>query len=281
MKAVLEKIHVPEKQSLIAYHYEKPSFETPWHFHPEHELTYIKKSSGIRYVGNSMAAFEEGDLVLIASQLPHCWKNDEHYQSTSKALVIQWHTQLFHDIPELQAIHRLLKLAQRGISFSAVSAALVDKMEEVIEAPPLNKYLLLHEILDELANRTDYQLLAGDSYVYDHSPETSNRIMKVQQFVQQHYKQKIMLTDIAHELHMSEQSFSRFFSKVMQRSFFIYLNEYRINIASRMLLETDRQVAEIGFECGYESLPFFYKQFKKFKHCSPLVFRKMFSKAQH
>jgi transcriptional regulator GlxA family with amidase domain len=76
---------------------------------------------------------------------------------------------------------------------------------------------------------------------------------------------------------MSEQSFSRFFSKMMGRPFFTFLNEYRINIASRMLIDTDLSVAQIGFTCGYESLPFFHKQFSKFKNESPQKFRKKHS----
>ena len=38
--------------------------------------------------------------------------------------------------------------------------------------------------------------------------------------------------------------------------------------------DTDWSVAEIGFSCGYESLPFFHKQFNKFKGESPSKYRK-------
>jgi len=61
----------------------------------------------------------------------------------------------------------------------------------------------------------------------------------------------------------------------MQKPFFSYLNEYRANQASKLLIETEFNVAEIGFSFGYESLPFLYKQFKKAKGYSPMVFRKI------
>ena len=64
---------------------------------------------------------------------------------------------------------------------------------------------------------------------------------------------------------MSEQSFCRFFSKMMGRPFFTFLNEYRINMASHMLLDTDWTVAEISFAAGFESPAFFHKQFNKYK----------------
>jgi len=77
---------------------------------------------------------------------------------------------------------------------------------------------------------------------------------------------------------MSEQAFSRFFTKMMGRSFITFLNEYRINIAARLLLDTDDSVSQIGYACGYESLPFFHKQFIKFRGSSPLAYRKKYYK---
>ncbi|RYE13525.1 MAG: AraC family transcriptional regulator, partial [Sphingobacteriales bacterium] len=42
------------------------------------------------------------------------------------------------------------------------------------------------------------------------------------------------------------------------------------------LIETDMQVAEICYHSGYESISFFYRQFKKVKNCSPQHFRASF-----
>ena len=42
-----------------------------WHFHPEFELVYIEGTHGTRYVGKHMSLFEESDLVLIGSYIPH------------------------------------------------------------------------------------------------------------------------------------------------------------------------------------------------------------------
>ncbi len=73
---------------------------------------------------------------------------------------------------------------------------------------------------------------------------------------------------------MSEPAFCRFFKKKLNKSFFAFVNEYRINMACKLLIETDMQVAQVGYECGYESLPFFYRQFKKFLQCSPFAYKK-------
>jgi AraC-like DNA-binding protein len=98
----------------------------------------------------------------------------------------------------------------------------------------------------------------------------------VHDFVSKNYHRKIYLKEVAALTNLSEQSFSRFFSKIMGRSFFVFLNEFRINMAVRLLLDTDNSVSQIGYSCGYESLPFFYKQFKKLKRSSPLAYRKSY-----
>src|ERR1700709_2354523 len=66
----------------------KQEFDFPWHYHPEFELTYISNIQGVRYVGNNIENFYENDLVLLGSNLPHCWINSGDQPEPSKAVVI-------------------------------------------------------------------------------------------------------------------------------------------------------------------------------------------------
>lgn len=279
MKAVFEKVDAQDESSIVAFQYSNENFDAPWHFHPEYELTYIVESSGTRYVGNNISSYEKGDLVLLGPNLPHCWKNDPNSEEAAKSLVIQWPKELLHQMPAFRSIETLLKTSQRGILFSDFNTSeLVSKIENIIQANSVHRLVHLLELLDTLTKHENIETLAGSSYKFDLSNDTNSRIQKVQQYVNEHYQSKIRLKEVADELHMTEQSFSRFFSRVMKRPFFIFLNEYRVNRASRLLVETELQVNEIGYQCGYDSLPFFYQQFKKFKGYSPLAFRKMYRK---
>ena len=277
MKAILEKIDLKDDESIHAFIFSKSEFDAPWHFHPEYELTFILKSTGIRYVGNNVSDFDEGDLVLIGSNLPHCWKNENRTNTESKSLVIQWDKQIISDLPSFKSIRKLLEKSQRGLKIPSESNPhLIELMCEVLNNTSLKRYLKLIELLSAIAEIKDLQVLAGDSYSYNLSDSSISRLETVQSYVRNNYMNKITLLDIASELNMNEQSFSRYYSKSMNRPFFVFLNEYRVNIASRALLETDKQVAEIAYQCGFESLPFFYRQFKRFKDVSPLQFRNMY-----
>lgn len=281
MKPILEKIEATNEEGIHAFIFEDSHFDMPWHFHPEHELTLILESSGIRYVGNNISDFEPGDLVLLSGNLPHCWKNEKEHSGKSKSLVIQWRQDVLHDLPMFEPILALLTKAERGLKFNKDSCAKeIELMYRVVETKGVQRYLVLIELLHSMANKNEYVWIAGSSYSYDLSTTTTTRLERVQSFVHHHFHEKIKLSEVAAHLHMNEQAFSRFFSKTMKKPFFLFLNEYRVNRASRLIFETDLQMSEIAYECGYESLPFFYKQFKKFKGYTPLEFRKMYKKAK-
>ena len=62
----------------------------PWHFHPELELTHIVRGSGLRYVGDSIEPFADGDLCLIGGETPHCWLTELGFTGHAHARVIQF-----------------------------------------------------------------------------------------------------------------------------------------------------------------------------------------------
>lgn len=278
MKAQYEKIEPQEFQSFRAYAYEKPEFDTPWHYHPEFELTYIVAGRGIRYVGNGFEYFEEDDLVLLGPNLPHCWKNTGKQQGNSGAIVVHWdNTLLGNNDREYRAIAELFSKSQQGIKYlTGFSTKIKGKLLEMLELPSFERMMALLSILNELATKGAGQLLsttAVDASLrnYDHQ-----RINTVYQFVRNNYQEKVTLAQIASEVHMSEEAFSRFFSKLMNKPFFTFLNEYRINAACQLLIETDQPVSDVAMASGFETLPFFYRQFGKFKKLSPKKYRDNF-----
>lgn len=277
MKPILEKIPIGTEQTIVAFQYAKKDFETPWHFHPQHELTYIEKSVGTKFIGDYVGVYEPGELVLLRSNLPHCWKNQVDEKDMAQSIVVQWNKSIFANVPELQVVFDLIKYAANGIIFEKEA---VQKLLPIIKKLPLLEkealYLQLLLLLIQLS-KCSYQTLSNASFTDDIPTVFGTRMSKVHDFVSLNYHRKIYLNELAILVNMTEQSFSRFFKKMMGRSFFTFLNEYRINRASRLLIDTDWSVGEIGYACGFESLPLFHKQFNKFKNVSPLKYRKQFA----
>ena len=274
MKPILEPIYLGQHQSITGFIYEKDNFETPWHFHPQHELTYIEESVGTKFIGDYVGPYEVGELVLLRSKLPHCWKNEINETRKAKSLVIQWNKGIFTHVPELAPVFNMLKTASKGIIFNKAEVAhLIPEFKALVHLEGHELYVNLLSLLVKLSECT-HNTLSEASFIDDLPSEYGKRIAKVHDFVETNYNQKIYLKEVADLVNMSEQSFSRFFNKMMGRSFFTFLNEYRVNIATRMLIDSDETVSQIGFACGYESLPFFFKKFGEIHKMTPAKYRK-------
>jgi AraC-like DNA-binding protein len=277
MKPALKSVSLMDSRSFKVIKQEnKQEFDFPWHYHPEFELTYISNSQGIRYVGNNIENFYENDLVLLGSNLPHCWINSGDQEETSRAVVVYLDKDLVKWLSDEQfsSIHALFGKSNQGIKFSnSVALKLRSKLYDLLNTDPFEKYITLLQILQDLSVTHDFQLLSQQGFSYELNYANNERINAVYEFVRKNYHKKITLSDVATHVNMSEEYFSRFFSKSLMKSFFTLLNEYRINRACKLLIETDKQISEICYKVGFESIPFFYRQFKKVKNCPPQSYR--------
>lgn len=275
MKPILESVNLGEQQTITAFNYDEANFDAPWHFHPQHELTFIESSFGTKFIGDFVGPYETGELVLLRSNLPHCWKNENQEGVASKSVVVQWNKGIFAKAPELALVFDMLTAASKGIIFDKEETLpLIEPLKKLISLKEDELYVQLLHLLAKLS-KCKYATLSEASFIDDMPYEYNHRITIVHEFIEANFSRKIYLKELANLLHMSEQSFSRFFNKIMGRSFFTFLNEYRINMASRMLLNTDKSVSQIGYECGYESPPFFFKKFNEIYKISPTKYRKL------
>jgi len=177
----------------------KKEFDYPWHYHPECELIYITKGQGLRYLGNSVENYFNNDLVLIGSNLPHCWINESGYSNQSANAIVVYLKEDFFAGNWLQSyefseIRKLLELSGNGIKFDPfVASRLKDKFLELPKLLPLQKFTLLIEILQELSASSGYRLLCEQKFSCDLDQSHRERINTVFKYVMDHYKESISL----------------------------------------------------------------------------------------
>ncbi len=78
----------------------------------------------------------------------------------------------------------------------------------------------------------------------------------------------------------SREHIGRSFKRYLGISPTMYINELRINNASIMILHTNMPILDICLECGFQSISYFYKVFKKKYNMSPTDFRKKYKSTQ-
>ena len=100
-------------------------------------------------------------------------------------------------------------------------------------------------------------------------------VMSEKQF---HRNTNIKIKDIAKELHVSSHQLSQLLNDNLGKSFALFINEYRIEEAKKLLQENNQFTLEaIGFEAGFSSKSTFYATFKKVVGITPSEFKKQFS----
>jgi AraC-like DNA-binding protein len=276
MKAKLEDIPSEKgNSSFYAYRFQVPFFEFKWHYHPEYELTYIIKGNGYRIVGNSYEHFIDGDLVLLGSNLPHTWSGKLDGDEYSDAVVIQFSWEFispFLSTNEGILMRNMLEASARGISFEA-NEELVSKIIELTERKGVDRILNLISILDDLSKKQS-TIIATNTFHNVVSKKSELRINKVCLFIQNNFHNKISLKEVADLIYLTESNFCKFFKKATGKTYSDYLNEIRINEASRLLIQSDKTISLISFECGFETLSYFNRVFLNKKGVTPSVYRK-------
>jgi AraC-like DNA-binding protein/mannose-6-phosphate isomerase-like protein (cupin superfamily) len=276
---------IPTESNLFKVEFQNTSevFDYPWHYHPELEITYILNGKGVRYVGNTIENFYEDDLVLLGSNLPHAWNSTADQSQQVIAIVIylkeEFIDKTWMQSIEFESVRKLLSAMSKGIKIDEQTAVrLKPKFIDLLNASSFERLMILLQILHELSLNMEFRYLCEQEFTVDLNLHDKERINVVYGYIQAHYLKPISLADIASKLNMTEEYFSRFFSKTMKKPFFEFLNEYKINRACKLLIETDKQVSEVCYASGFESLPFFYRQFKKFKNCQPKNYRLNYQK---
>jgi AraC-like DNA-binding protein len=285
LKASYESLQPVKGNSFIATRFEEQAFSAPYHFHPELELTLILKGEGKRYVGSNMSAYTAGDLVLLGSNLPHCWKSEQVKRGKINGIsfVVQFDADFlgseFFSKTEMIAIQQLTARSKDGIQFTEGTARKIQEDLLQLEASrhPFKKLICFLEILQELAVSKQYVLLNQQQASFTHSLAEQKRIHAVMAYIVDHFRKEIVLEEVAALAGMTPTAFCKFFKRVTRKTLMETVMDYRISYAAQQLVHTDKPVSDIGFDSGFGDVSHFYKTFRQKKHYSPLQYRNQFA----
>lgn len=98
-------------------------------------------------------------------------------------------------------------------------------------------------------------------------------IYKAIDFIKRNYMKKIILDDVANHVYLSPSYFSKIFKEEMNCNFTTYLNQIRIDVSKKLLLDDSIALVEISNLVGYEDQSYYSKVFKKITGVSPGKYR--------
>jgi AraC-like DNA-binding protein len=262
----------------------KTEFDFPLHYHEEYELNFIENAAGAqRVVGDDVDEIDDLELVLVGSNVRHAWFTHHSKGKKIHEITIQFHKDLFSDIflkrNQLGFIRGLFDKAQCGIVFSRETVQrIAPRIKNLEKRSGFDSVLELMSILHDLSTSRNLRVLStGTAWAPDALFSDSRRVEKVVQFMNENFGKAIRLGEVAKIAGMTETAFSRFFKAKTGVTFVDCLNDIRLGHASRMLIDTTNSIAEIAYDCGFNSISNFNRIFKKKKGSRPKEFRQNYS----
>lgn len=264
-----------------------PAFRGSLHRHSHAELTWIERGHGLRWVGDSVEPFGDGDVVLLGAELPHLWLTPASGTSgsctaTVAQFPVDWASAT--GLPELRGLESLMARAAHGLAVEGgLRHELQGLMARIASSDAPRRAAALIEALATMADglkrrRSDLRALSA------HAPEPGSdaaavvmrrqRVDRLLRWIQAHLAEELRVSDAADIAGVSPAAFARFFRRDVGKGFIDFVNDARCSWAALRLLEGREPIADIAHGCGFPTLSNFGEQFRKRYGLSPRAYRR-------
>ncbi|MHA8088808.1 AraC family transcriptional regulator [Aquirufa antheringensis] len=282
MKPIFKKVESQSEEAFVAKIDQFSQFYNKWHFHPELELTHIVKGRGTRFIGDHIEYFEDDDLILVGSNLPHVWKNQNDDSELAVAQVVQFLPSfLGNDMVrkiEFKNVQNLIAQSTYGLKIVGITKdQVLLYLDFLFKANnSLDRLITLIRILDLLGTSSDLIPLSKSLFMVKVDKQNVDRLNQVIDYTITNFAARITLEDIASLSNMSVSNFCKYFKGRMKKTYVQYLTEVRIGMSCKLLIENKLSVHQIAFESGFVNMSNFNRAFKLTKQMTPLSYRKSF-----
>lgn len=236
---------------------EYPDLHYPYlHFHRNYELLCLYNGALEIKLDNQTVSLQKGEFILIhPNQIHAVYSLGEACTRVcifSPNVVNEFYLKTLNLLPE-KIITRLS---------SSVSAFLKENLK-TDSSYFLNKSCL-YAVCSEIIRQT--------AYLPQQRSKNSTLIHQIISYVSQNFKNNITLKSIAENLGYNYQYFSNYLHKYTI-DFTSLLNQYRLDYAKYLLKSSNFSITNIAFECGYNNMRTFNRNFLKAFHVTPKKYR--------
>ena len=243
------------------------------HWHNELEIIYVLKGEILATYNSNQRTLHQGDVLFIN-------KGDVHNLYDCGSLC-QWLAFVFdyNFLASLITDRAYEKYILPLIEGQCVISAVVNS-KEVIEI--LNEiFMLYNENEDFMELKIKALLFDLFFFLYKNeyietvkkTPDSFDKIKLAIDYISNHYKEDIRVSDIAKACFLNEFYFMRVFKKNMNMTVNEYLNQYRLIKAYQLLRETRLSITEIAYKVGFNNVSYFIVRLKQMYHKTPKEIR--------
>lgn len=231
------------------------------HSHKEIELMYIYETIGGNYrCGKENISLDAKTLLIVNPFEVHSCENWGN-NCVAACLLIKPDMLSVNIPPE---IHFQNKICNREINIY------FDILKEILSNTDSNSleteckvHAIIYNILGVLFQHTTFP--NGNRY---------SKIADTLDYINEHISQNITLQMLADRIYLSKDRFSHLFKEIAGYSPIEYIIRKRINVACKLLLNSDMTIQEIASACNFCTAAYFSKTFAKYMKLTPSEYRK-------
>ena len=287
MKPALGHLPKEKDQSFVVKFFDYNYYPTPWHYHPEYEIVLVTESTGKRFIGDHISDFHPGNLAFLGPNIPHTYRNEDKYYAENsklraKSIVIHFSEEslsaAFLQLPEARILKKLFERALYGLDITGkTNKSVTNKLYDILSLTGLKRWICLIDILLDIAETKNKTSITQTSHI-GYNEKESKRLCNVFDWITTNLEKDLRLSEAAHIAEMNENAFSRFFSQRTRKTFVGFIQELRLQKAAKLLVESDMSITQVCYDCGYNNVSNFNRQFLNHYQMNPMSYKKIFLK---
>ena len=252
-----------------------------WHAHREYELHLVLETTGWALIGDNIDRFAPGQLFLTGPMLPHNWVTDDDGIDPVplRDMLVQFDHATIVDageaFPEVRQLLPMLDLAANGMVFTGFDPGEArEGLAEIRGATGVGRLAGFLALMDRLAKWPNKRSLSGMRLAPAWRGDAGDRIGRVVDHVTANFADELSAAGMAELADMSPKAFSSRFQQQTGNRFTDFVNRIRVCQTCVLLSETQKGVAEICREVGFNNIANFNRNFRRIMGTSPSEFRR-------
>lgn len=262
---------------------EKNVWDIDYHNHNFYEIILIEEGEGIHCLNQVRFPYEKNDVFLLTPSDAHKF---EIYKKT-KFIYLKYTENFLLSISTIEKNHNWketlkLTLSQKQVFYESVIKNKLETENIVNTAKILlsefqNRSTYRHEMINFLFSAVMTILVRNLNKIWTIKKE--EKIEKILSYLNVYVldHEKIKIKNLAREFIMSENYISLYVKKNTGFSIQYHIIQNKVNIAEKLLIESQLNINEISEEIGFNDASHFNKFFKKHRKISPSEYRQLWN----
>ncbi len=250
------------------------------HIHNEIEIVSVKKDSIFCNFENTRIKLCKGDILFINRRVIHKL-TAESASAEFCYLQIDIDSYIRHLNPYFEKYPFIFMLGSSKPYEVYDSSSLLKQIFDSIESELEQKQNYYEEHLKADIYRIAAFMLRNkflSKNIFIGSTKNIEKILPSIEYIEKNYRLDMSLEEISLISNLDKYYFCKLFKNTIGITYIEYLNSIRLNRAEEMLINSDMSIAEIASACGFNSIQYFNRLFKKDKKCTPRQFKNMINK---